>query len=336
MPLISVVIPVFNGEKTIKETIESVLKQTFTDFEIIVINDGSQDATIEIISSIKDERIQVYSYPNAGLAASRNRGIVCAAGEYIAFIDADDIWTSDKLEAQFNALQTNPNAAVAYSWTDYIDEYSQFLRKGSHITVNGDIYPHLLVIDFLENGSNPLILKQAFAEVGNFDESLTAAEDWDILLRLARRYHFVCVASPQILYRISGNSMSANVLRQESETLKVIERAFNQAPDTLQYLKKPSLANLYKYLTYKVMEGQPKSQNGLTAARFFLQAVRNDPSLWRAKVMGKVIFKILAMIILPPQLAKTAIAKFKPLSNTTTLLGYIQKLELSKLNYPGK
>lgn len=327
MPLISVVIPVFNGEKTIKETVESVLKQTFSDFELIVINDGSQDATEEVLLTIKDNRIQVYSYPNAGLAASRNRGIVHAIGEYIAFIDADDLWTSDKLEAQFNALKTHPDAAVAYSWTDYIDEFSQFLRRGSHITVNGDVYAHLLVIDFLENGSNPLIKKQAFVEIGNFDESLTAAEDWDLLLRLASRYHFICVASPQILYRISTNSMSANVLQQEEQTLKVIERAFNQAPEALQYLKKQSLANLYKYLTYKAMAGQLKSENGLMAARFIIQAVRNDTSLLKKKVMGKVLFKILAMILLPPQLAQTTITKFKPLSNTTTLLGYIQTLD---------
>jgi len=327
MPLISVVIPVFNGERTIKETIESVLNQTLTDFELIIINDGSQDLTLEAILSIKDNRIQVYSYPNAGLAASRNRGIVHAAGEYIAFIDADDLWTPEKLEAQLHALQTHPDAAVAYSWTDYIDEYSQFLRRGSHITVNGNIYSHLLVIDFLENGSNPLIRKQAFVEVGNFDESLTAAEDWDLLLRVASRYHFVCVPSPQILYRISTNSMSANVLQQEAETLKVINRAFNQAPQALQYLKKQSLANLYKYLTYKAMAGQTKTENGLTAARFFLRAVINDPSLLRAKVIGKVLFKIFAMILLPPQIAQSTIAKFKNLSDTTTLLGYIQKLD---------
>lgn len=328
MPSISVVVPVFNGEQTIKETLESVLKQTFTDFELIVINDGSQDKTLEVISSIKDNRLQVYSYPNAGLAASRNRGITRATSEYIAFIDADDIWTSDKLEAQFNALQANPDAAVAYSWTDYIDEHSQFLRRGSHIAINGDILPQLLVMDFLENGSNPLIRKQAFIEVGNFDESLNAAEDWDMLLRLARRYHFVAVPSPQILYRISANSMSAKVLQQEAETLKVIECAFNQAPESLQYLKKQSLANLYKYLTYKAMEGQPKTENGLTSARFLFQAVKNDPSLLKAKVMGKVLFKISAMILLPPQLAQAAITKFKSLSNTTTLLGYIQLLDI--------
>jgi glycosyltransferase involved in cell wall biosynthesis len=327
MPLISVVIPVFNGEKTIKETIDSVLKQTFTDFELIVINDGSQDLTVEVVEKIQDSRIQVYSYPNAGLAASRNRGIDRSTGEYIAFIDADDMWTPDKLEAQFNALKSHPEAAVAYSWTDYIDEYSQFLGKGGHITVNGNIYPHLLLTDLLENGSNPLIRKQAFIEVGNFDESLRAAEDWDMLLRLAIRYHFIAVSSPQVLYRISSNSMSFNVLQQERESLKVIERAFNQAPESLQYLKKPSLANLYKYLTYKSLEGTPQQKKGLVAARMLSSAVKNDFSLLQAKVIGKVVFKILVMVLLPPDLAQSVITKFKILSNTTTLLGYMQKLE---------
>jgi glycosyltransferase involved in cell wall biosynthesis len=327
MPLISVVIPVFNGEKTIKETIDSVLKQTFTDFELIVINDGSQDLTVEVVEKIQDSRIQVYSYQNAGLAASRNRGIDRSTGEYIAFIDADDMWTPDKLEAQFNALKSHPEAAVAYSWTDYIDEYSQFLGKGGHITVNGNIYPHLLLTDLLENGSNPLIRKQAFIEVGNFDESLRAAEDWDMLLRLAIRYHFIAVSSPQVLYRISSNSMSFNVLQQERESLKVIERAFNQAPESLQYLKKPSLANLYKYLTYKSLEGTPQQKKGLVAARMLSSAVKNDLSLLQAKVIGKVVFKILVMVLLPPDLAQSVITKFKIFSNTTTLLGYMRKLE---------
>lgn len=327
MPLISVVIPVFNGEKTIQETIESVLKQTFTNFELIIINDGSQDLTLEVISSIKDNRIQVYTYSNAGLAASRNRGINHATGDYIAFIDADDLWTSDKLEAQFHALKANPNAAVAYSWTDYIDENSQFLGKGSHVTVNGNIYPHLLLTDLLENGSNPLIRKQAFVEVGNFDESLGAAEDWDMFLRLASRYHFIAVSYPQVLYRISANSMSANILQQERESLKVIERAFKQAPQPLKYLKKSSLANLYKYLTCKALEGIPQSRKGLLAAKMLVSAVKYDLSLLQAKVIGKVLFKIIVMLLLPTDLAQTIINKVKILSNTSTLLGYMKKLE---------
>src|SRR5919202_4312270 len=203
MPLISVIIPAYNAEKTIKQTIESVLNQTFSDFEIIVINDGSQDSTLEIVSSIPDPRIKVFSYPNAGPQKSRNRGWGNASGEYVSFLDADDLWTPDKLEAQLKALQENPQAAVAYSWSDWIDESGQFLRAGGHITVNGNAYEKLLLRDFVESGSNPLIRRQALDKVGDFDQSVTPAEDWDMWLRLAARYEFVTVPSPQILYRIS-------------------------------------------------------------------------------------------------------------------------------------
>lgn len=324
MPLISVIIPVYNGKKTIRETIESVLNQTFYDWELIVINDGSQDSTFEIVSSIQDPRVKIFSYPNAGLAASRNRGIAQACGEYISFLDADDLWTPDKLEAQLTALQENPQASVAYSWSDYIDESSQFLRRGSHITVNGDVYAKLLLTDFFENGSNPLIRRQALTAVGGFDGSIDTAADWDMWLRLAARYHFVAVPSPQILYRVSASSMTAHVWRQEAACLQVIERAFAVAPEALQHLKQRSLANLYKYLTFKALEGLPERHRGITAVRFFWQAVRNDPSLLRTRVGLKVLFKSGVVALLPSQQAHGLLTTFKNLSNTTTLLGYIQ------------
>src|SRR4028119_546862 len=117
MPIISVIIPAYNAERTIKETIQSVLNQSFQDLELLIINDGSQDSTLDVVESIQDPRIRVFCYLNAGSSASRNRGIGLAKGEYISFIDADDLWTVDKLESQFKALQENPKAAVAYSWT---------------------------------------------------------------------------------------------------------------------------------------------------------------------------------------------------------------------------
>jgi glycosyltransferase involved in cell wall biosynthesis len=304
MPLISVVIPVYNGEKTIRETIDSVLNQTFTDFEIVIINDGSQDATSEIITSIKDDRIKFFSYSNSGVSASRNRGIAKACGEFIACLDADDLWTSDKLEAQLKALQDNPQAAVAYSWTDYIDESGQFLYPGSYITLSGDVYAELLVKNFTENGSNPLIRKDALLQIGGFDEALFGPEDWDLFLRLASRYHFVAVPRPQILYRICANSTSSNILRQETQCLKVIGRAFEQAPESIQHLKKQSLANLYQYLTFRVLEGTLERQKSLLAARFLSKAIYNDPSLLRqrTKLIAIVYGKIAATVILPKQL----------------------------------
>jgi len=302
MSLISVIVPVFNGENTIKVTIASVLNQTFDDLELIVIDDGSKDSTLSIVSSIKDPRLKVFSYENAGVANSRNRGFSHASGEFISFLDADDLWTPDKLELQLKALQENPLAAVAYSWVNYIDRSGQFLRAGNHIIANGDIHKTMLVHNPLENGSNPLIRRQAFAETDGFKQNLSSAADWDMWIRLAARHHFVCVPLPQVLYRMSSNSMSSNVVKMEAVFLQVIEDAFNQAPKSMQYLKRDSIATLYHYLTFKAVESPTARRDGLLAARFFLQALRNDLSaLWQWKTMLKALFKIAVVILLTPK-----------------------------------
>ena len=283
---ISVIIPVFNGEATIRETIDSIVNQTFRDIEIIIINDGSTDATLETIKEISDSRIKIFSYSNAGLSASRNRGISQATGEYISFIDADDLWTPDKLELQWQALQQNPQAAVAYSWTDYIDESSKFLKSGRRIKVNGDAFSKLLVTNFLENGSNQLIRKTALEKVGGFDESLNASEDFDMWLRLATNYQFICVEKPQILYRTSTTSMSTNLKRQETASLEVIKRAFNYPKaEKLQYLKKQSLSHLYQYLTFKAIEAPSKQRKTLTAIYFWWNCIKNNPAMLKNKNM---------------------------------------------------
>jgi glycosyltransferase involved in cell wall biosynthesis len=211
MPAISVIIPVYNGEKTIQRTVNSVLNQTFTDFEIIVINAGSTDSTVEIIAQINDSRLRVYTYPKANVAVNRNLGFENATGEFVSFLDADDLWTPDKLEAQYNALVKNPSTAVAYSFTDAIDERDNFLRPCSHAAYSGDVFLQLLLDDFIGSGSNVTIRASAFAEVGGFDGLLTNAQDTDLWVRLAAKYDFVAVEKVQILYRISANSMSSNV-----------------------------------------------------------------------------------------------------------------------------
>ncbi|MDZ7960054.1 MAG: glycosyltransferase [Aulosira sp. DedQUE10] len=324
MTTISVVIPVFNGEKTINETINSVLKQTFYEFELIVINASSTDGTLEVISRIKDDRIKVLSYPKANVAVNRNRGFHHSVGEFISFLDADDLWTPDKLETQYKALVENSNAAVAYSWTNCIDETGKFLRPCRTVTVVGNVYPHLLLDDFIGNGSNVMIRRQEFITIGGFDELLTNAQDSDLWLRLAAHYQFVVVPKPQILYRISANSMSADVGKMEKACLQVIERTFKQTPTSLQYLKPYSLANTYKTLLYRTLEGQPEPKKGWIAAKFLTQTIRTDPSMLFSKVIFKALLKLAAITILPGKCANFLLTKIPRLSNTSTLLGYIK------------
>ncbi|MBE9179226.1 glycosyltransferase [Oculatella sp. LEGE 06141] len=306
MPLVSVVIPAFNAAETIQATIASALDQTITALEVIVINDGSNDATLNVVDRIHDPRLKVLSYPNGGLAIARNRGIAQASGEFISFLDADDLWTSDKLEKQLDALQQHPQAAVAYSWTDWIDTCGQFVRHGRHLSPSGNVYADLLVSNFLENGSNLLVQKQALTNVGGFDESLPAAQDWDMGLRLAARYEFAVVRSPQILYRASPGSMSTNVVRLERACRQILDREFQRAPQAIQALKPRSLATLYLFLTFKAIDGMPSRQRSITATRYWLNAIRYDGSLLlkRTRLMAIVALKISVQILFSPPIAQ--------------------------------
>lgn len=301
-PLISVIIPVYNGQKTIRETILSVLNQTYKNLELIVINDGSLDLTLNVVYSIQDSRLKVFSYAKSGVSISRNRGIEKASGQFISFLDADDIWTPEKLEKQLKALQANPQASVAYSWVDYIDENGEFFRHGNHISINGNAYEKMLIQNVLENGSNPLIRRQALINVGNFDPSLKFAEDWDMWLRLASCYDFVTVPHAHVLYRMSFSSVSTNVLEMEKACLQFIEKSFNNAPTSLQYLKRKSLTNLYHYLTFKSLESPSGQKNAIIAMRFFKNVIWHDLSViidW--KKIFEVFFKVTMVILLPPK-----------------------------------
>ncbi|WGV27766.1 glycosyltransferase [Halotia branconii] len=320
LPKISVVIPAYNSEKTIKATIDSVLNQTFIDFELIIINDGSQDSTLDIISQIQDSRIKIFSFENAGGNVSRNRGLHQSVGEFVSFLDADDLWTSDKLASQLQALQENIDAKVAYSWTDYIDENGDFLYSGTHDTFNGDVYEKLLVNNFLENGSNPLIYREALIKLNGFDESLKAAQDWDMWLRLAAKYNFVGVPSVHILYRVSANSLSTNLVRQEQACLQVLEHGCKLRPSINKNIWHLSLANLYKYLTCKALQQPYNRRKGVIAAIFLWKYFINDASrLQRISFTLKLLFKTVIILVLPATFSTALLTNLKTESKSLEL-----------------
>lgn len=252
--VVSVIIPAYNAERTILETIASVQQQTFSDFEIIVINDGSTDRTLELVQGIQDERVKIFSYENGGLPVARNRGISRAKGEFIAFIDADDIWTSDKLELQVALLQQHPEAGVAYSWSRFMNERGELSYVVDDRHIEGNVYEKLLLNNFLNNGSSLLVRREAIESAGKFDPTLKSCEDWDFYLRLAAKWSFVLVPKPQILYRQSSTAMTSKIDVMESAALITIERAYQAAPPKLQYLKNQTLARLELYFTRQYLE----------------------------------------------------------------------------------
>ncbi|MDY6782131.1 MAG: glycosyltransferase [Cyanobacteriota bacterium] len=310
--MISIIIPVYNGEKTIEKTLNSVFQQTFQDIEILIIDDGSQDKTLEIVNKTGESKLKIHSQKNSGQAAARNKGIELAKGEYIAFLDADDLWTPDKLERQLNSLQTHPEAAVAYSWTDYIDESGSFVQHGRKISAEGDVYSELLTNNFIENGSNVLVRKSALDEVGNFETSLPPAADWDMWLRLAKCYPFVVVRAPQVLYRVSSSSSSSNLVKQETQCLRVIDRAFEASPNLPLSLKKRSRANIYKYLAWKALEHSSSRKNAALAFNFTWNYILNEPAIAKElKFASILLVKSAIATLLSPQYAKSLLTKKK-------------------------
>ncbi|MFB2938274.1 glycosyltransferase family 2 protein [Aerosakkonemataceae cyanobacterium BLCC-F154] len=304
MSVISVIIPAYNAEKTILETIQSLQKQTFSDFEIIVINDGSIDGTLELLHSINEPRLKVFSYPNGGLPVARNRGINHATGEYITFIDADDLWTPDKLADQLAALQEHPEAGVAYSWTAFIDENSEFLYAWEPIYYQGDVYPTLLLRNFISSGSNILVRREFIDAAGRFDPELKSAEDWDYYIRLAARCQFVLVPKYQILYRRSSGSMTSKVDVMERYIVAVTERAFQQAPEKYQELKNQSLAYTYRFLSQLCIAHVMNYQGIKQASQKLQKAITLFPKILLERQTIRLVLKVGLMRLIPYQFSR--------------------------------
>jgi glycosyltransferase involved in cell wall biosynthesis len=300
---ISVIIPAYNGEKTILETIQSVRQQTFTDIEIIVINDGSKDSTVSLVSAIDDPRIKIYSYENGGLPTARNRGIARATGAYLSFIDADDLWTPNKLEAQLNALQQHPEAGVAYSWTAFINENSQFIYAYEPIHHEGDVHTQLFMKHFVANGSNIMIKRECVDVVGEFDPTLKSAEDWDYCLRLAAKFAYVVVPEYQILYRRSSTSMSSKVHVMEESYKIVHERAFLAAPEKLQPVKNKALADAYYFHATLHLAHQRDTQGVRKAIDRLLKAIQLYPPMLLQRNTQRLLLKCSLLNLLPYSIA---------------------------------
>lgn len=324
-PNISVVIPAFNAEKTIKETVESVLNQTFRDFEVIIVNDGSTDKTLNILSQFSDYRVRVFSQENSGPQKSRNLGIEKSVGEYITFLDADDLWKPDKLELQLQMFKQYPESSVVYSWTNVIDEENQVSRRGGYFKRRGNVFLDLLLINFIESGSNPLIRSEVIKRVGGFDEEIVAGQDWDMWLSLAENHTFEVVPKVQILYRKNQNlrSWSGNIERQERGVMQVLKKHLSSKKLPLGY-RRACIANSYKYLLFECLQSNIARTNIFCSSRFLFAVLINDFSLMRKRILVKLVLRILCSSFLSCKTKSMLFERYPYLFDITTLMGYFQ------------
>jgi glycosyltransferase involved in cell wall biosynthesis len=215
-PLVSIILPVYNGERFVGQTIESALQQTYRNIEIIAIDDGSTDRTLTVIESLAagDSRIRVIHQPNAGVARARNRGLEESHGEFVAPLDADDLWDPRKIEQQVRRMQeVGDNAGLVYCWWVWIDEQGKVLDRSPRWDVEGHAQETLLQINFTGNASVPLYRRRCLEEVGGYDESLEqqgarGCEDWDVALKVSAQCGVAVVPQLLVGYRRLPESMS--------------------------------------------------------------------------------------------------------------------------------
>lgn len=246
-PRISVIIPCYNSEKFIKETMDSVLSQTYRDFEVIVIDDGSKDKTREIIQSFDDERIKYYYKKNGGMADARNEGIKLAKGEHIAFLDHDDIWFSDKLELQLSEIEKSECIGIVYSGYIEINDKHIILRESRPLR-KGMILKNLLIEgNIVGTPSCVIVRKRVLDKVGVFNPSLSISADWDLWIRIAKFYQVSFVDKVLLKYRVHENSAHKNLILYEKDSLAVLCSYFKDAAGggSFRKFKRASFANIY-------------------------------------------------------------------------------------------
>ncbi len=260
-PLVSVIIPCYNSEKFISDTIRSVLNQSYHNFEIILIDDGSTDKTIKLIQGFaeNDSRIKLFTTEHSGRpSVPRNFGVKKSRGEYLAFLDSDDLWTKEKLKYQLEVLVNNPQVSLVYSMcftfgkASFFSQMSELLPLPLRAARNRE--------DFIKIGntiplSSVMVRKQAFEDAGGFDEDPNdKLEDYGLWLEISKTNNFRFIPRIHVYYRIHENQFSADWESKE-KSLKYLAQKKNLSLNIYKYYRRKGLLfllvrNSIHYLTY--------------------------------------------------------------------------------------
>lgn len=277
MPKVSVIIPAYNAMRYLPETLNSVFQQTFRDFEVLIVDDGSTDLIQDwLAQNITDSRVKVIAQANQGLSAARNTGIKQTQGEYIAFLDADDLWHPLKLEKQVDYLDHHVEVGLIYNWVTVINESGNPTGRIMGRNIQGNVLEEILQRNIIDCPS-VLVRRQCFEQVGVFDRTLRSVEDWEMWIRIAARYPFAVTPEPLVYYRQHSSNMSKNWRVMEQAFLQVIEKSFQAVPPDLQYLKNNSLGYANLCVAWKALQSQDRDSQ--LARKFQQQAIAHYPKL---------------------------------------------------------
>jgi glycosyltransferase involved in cell wall biosynthesis len=293
VPAVSIVLPTHDQAHWLDGTIDTVRRQTFVDWELLVVDDGSTDDTPAVVARhIDDPRIRYLPGPRAERAAARNRGIAASTGELVAFLDADDRWLPEKLARQVDALAAAPSAGFCYTAARFVDADDRPLpiRKPPH-AVRGNLFPALMRGNLIIIAS-VVARRRCLEEIGGFDETLPVygCEDWDVWLRIARRHPVTVVDDELTLYRVHAGNTPVEALLASG--LAVLDRRYAE-PGTAEAAglsRAAARARLRWYLA-----GALAAEHRSAAVPLVIDAIRESP----ATAFARPALGALAALLLP-------------------------------------
>jgi glycosyltransferase involved in cell wall biosynthesis len=275
---VAAIIPVYNGAAFVAEAIESVLAQTHPVAECIVVDDGSTDATPEVVSRF-GAPVRLFRQANAGVASARNRGAAGASADYVAFLDADDAWAPEKLERQTAAAQTLPRPGLVICELELFDDDTgavlgrAAMEPGPHTLLDMVLFEGVQTVS---TSSTALLERNFFHALGGFDPRLSQSADWDFLARALLAGPVVSVPEPLVRYRVHGANMSRNVALLERDMTYAFAKLFarDDLPEDVKRNRRRAEANLHRMLAGSYFRRRAPAGFVRSSAR----SLRKDPS----------------------------------------------------------
>ena len=286
--LVTIVIPCYNAEKYIAETIVSVINQTYTNWELIVVNDGSTDNSLNIIKEFaaNDDRISFIDKKNTGVSDARNKGIALSKGKFIAFLDADDVWKSDFLKLVLARFSEDNLLGLVHSDNQIINEYSEKLNQ-INASFEGYVLDKLLLggeNEYIFAISSVVVKKEVIDNVGQFDVHLTNGADHEFYFRVAKKYKIGRVSKVGIYYRLHANNMHANIELLEKDTLAIYKKSDETNLFKNSTFRRKCISNIYLILAGSFWNDGDNKRKGI---HYIIKSIITYPP---------VIFKLIKKI----------------------------------------
>jgi glycosyltransferase involved in cell wall biosynthesis len=259
MPKVDVIIPAYNAAKYVAAAIESVIGQTYEDWKILLVDDGSTDNTAEVVEPFIERlgpKLQYIYKPNGGLPAARNTAIRNSSAEFLALLDADDVWLPCRLAELLQCFEDRPHVGLAYGLISWIDADGVIIDtfSGNRNPAEGRIATHIYTRKVHLPCPTVTFRRSCVDEVGLFDETMRATEDRDLWLRIALRYEVAFVPKVLALYRLSAGSMSTDSGRMLKAQLRFVEKHYG-APGCGRVARRIALGEIYKHQAELLVAG---------------------------------------------------------------------------------